>query len=382
MHGEVNAQRIIESLGSFENLSYDKDLIRCPARYAARLSQAFTTTEAATTVRVENIIIEEDIKTEDKKYAFTDGSGNLSEDLAREIWRAVGPKRGDAQENFPRAYQIRFAGSKGMLSVDHRLNGSRTIALRQSMIKFDAPQSNEIEIARAINRASPYHLNRPLVMLLEGLGARYDVLQGYQDKAVADAQEATRSLQQAADLLEAHGIGSSFRLSSTMLNLSKLGIDTIRGDPFYDRLLRVAVYHILRDLKNSARIPVPNAWTLVGVADTHGFLEENEIFACIQKPDGSITYLVGHVLVSRSPCIHPGDAQVVVAIGDPPKGSCFEKEPLPNTVVFSVKGSVSLQWSEEELTNFTQENAPSPPALVVEISMGTSIISSHLTIIN
>jgi RNA-dependent RNA polymerase len=324
-------------------LSYDKDLIRCPARYAARLSQAFTATEAATTVKVESIIIEKDIKTKNEKYTFTDGSGNLSEDLAREIWQVIGQKREENKENFPHAYQIRFAGSKGMLSVDHRLKGSRTIALRPSMIKFDAPQSNEIEIARAIYQASPYHLNRPLIMLLEGLGARYDILQGYQDKAVADAQDATRSLQQASELLEAHGIGSSFRLSSTMLNLSKLGIDTIRGDPFYDRLLSVAVYHVLRDLKNNARIPIPNAWTLVGVADTHGFLEEKEIFACIKKPDGSITYLEGHVLVSRSPCIHPGDVQVVVAIGDPPKGSCFVKEPLPNTVVFSVKGSLQSQ---------------------------------------
>ncbi len=328
-------------------------------------------------VKVENIIIEEDVKTKNGGYTFTDGSGDLSEDLAREIWQAIGPKGEETKEDFPRAYQIRFAGSKGMLSVNYELNGSRTIVLRPSMIKFDAPKSHEIEISRAIHRPTPYRLNRPLIMLLEGLGASYDVLQRYLDKAVEDTNNATRSLQQAAELFETHGLGSSFRLSSIVLSLSGLGIDNIRGDPFYNRLLRVAVYHVLRDLKHNARIPIPDAWTLVGVADTHGFLGEKEIFACIKKPDGSIIYLEGHVLVSRSPCIHPGDVQVVVAIGAPPKGSCFEIEPLPNTVVFSIKCSFLSRRLEAKLTKFIQETVPSHPASAVEISMGTFITSSR-----
>lgn len=40
--------------------------------------------------------------------------------------------------------------------------------------------------------------------------------------------------------------------------------------------------------------------------------------------------------------IHPGDVQGVRAIGRPPVGSPFEKEPLPNAVVFSIKGKISL----------------------------------------
>lgn len=38
--------------------------------------------------------------------------------------------------------------------------------------------------------------------------------------------------------------------------------------------------------------------------------------------------------------IHPGDVRIVTAIGRPPPGSPFEKEPLPNAVVFSVKGRI------------------------------------------
>ncbi|KAF9450099.1 RNA-dependent RNA polymerase [Macrolepiota fuliginosa MF-IS2] len=334
-HGEVDAEKIVKSLGSFDNLEYDRDLIRCPARYAARLSQAFTATEGAK-VKVNDVNFKDDIVAR-KGYIFTDGSGDMSKDVAREIWRAICPKRKGAIEDFPSAYQIRFRGSKGMLSINHKLKGS-AIALRPSMIKFDAPESNEIEIARAILRPSPYYLNRPLIMLLEGLGVRYELLQRFQDNAVAETRDAVRSLQDAARLFETRGLGWAFRLPSTMLALTKLNIDAIHGDPHYDQLLRVGIYHVLRDLKNSARIPIPDAWTLVGVADTHGFLEENEIFACIKQPNGTVTYLEGHVLVSRSPCIHPGDVQVANAIGSPPKGSCFEVEPLPNTVVFSIKG--------------------------------------------
>jgi RNA-dependent RNA polymerase len=54
-----------------------------------------------------------------------------------------------------------------MLTVDHAIKGD-VVCLRPSMIKFDAPDSNIVEIAQAFDRASPYYLNRPLIMLLEG----------------------------------------------------------------------------------------------------------------------------------------------------------------------------------------------------------------------
>ncbi|KAF5354905.1 hypothetical protein D9756_005520 [Leucocoprinus leucothites] len=349
--GEMNAAKIIQSLGTFDGLAYDPELMHCPARYAARLSQAFTATETAT-VKVDNKDIKRinDIQVVTRrkvKYLFTDGSGNISEDLAREIWSVIRPKGGYlSAEDFPRAYQIRFGGSKGMVSVDYKLNGSKAIAIRPSMVKFDVPETDDrttqIEIARAILGPTPYHLNRPLITILEGLGVRVEEFEHLQAQAVIETRKATNSLHDAAALLDAHGLGTSFRLAAVLRNLEKLGVQTLQGDLFYDQLLRVSVYHILRDLKNNARIPIPNAWTLVGVADTHGFLQEKEIFACIKQSDGEVIYLEGQVLVSRSPCIHPGDVQVAIAIGRPPEDSPFAKEPLPNTVVFSIKGKRPL----------------------------------------
>jgi RNA-dependent RNA polymerase len=92
-----------------------------------------------------------------------------------------------------------------------------------------------------------------------------------------------------------------------MLSLQKLGFDYL-DDLFFQQSLEFAIHHVLRELKQHARIPIPGGWTLVGVADVHGFLREGEIFASFKHPDsGKTVYLEGPTLISRSPTIHPGD---------------------------------------------------------------------------
>jgi hypothetical protein len=337
-HGYVDAASIIDSLGTFHDLTFDRNLIYCPARYAARISQAFTATDAVR-VDVEEVFQKDDISTEDGKYQFTDGVGTLSSELSRKVWSELKKtKRKRLHRDAPSAYQIRFMGSKGMLSVDHTLRGS-AICLRPSMIKFLTPETaRDIEIARAFDRPGAYFLNRPLIMLLEGLGVPYEVFKRFQDTAEKETRRAASSLKDAVSLLERHGLGTSYRLSSILLNLVEMGMHSLSDDEFYKKMLEYGVNHVLRDLKNNARIPIRGAWTLGGVADIHGYLQPNQIFACVKPVNGGRIYLKGPVLISRSPTIHPGDVMVVEAIGPPPPDSCFEMEALPNTVVFSVRG--------------------------------------------
>jgi hypothetical protein len=342
----VKASDIIASLGNFENLEYDPNLMLCPARYAARISLAFTATDASVSINVEEIIPQPDIEvttSEGQTFNFTDGVGTMSKEVAQEIWRKLKRtrRRLRAVNGHPSAYQVRFMGSKGMLSVDYRLQG-RAVVLRPSMIKFEAPEARDIEIARAFDRPTPYFLNRPLIMIMEGLGVKYDIFKQFQDIAVHETEEAVSTLSKAGKLLECYGLGSSFRLSSVMNGLNKLDIHSLLGDKFYDKSMEFAKNHVLRLLKNHARIPVPGAWTLVGVADVHRFLQPGQIFACVRPLEGGTVYLEGPVVISRSPTIHPGDVQVVTAIGAPPPGSCFEVERLANTVVFSVLGRLNL----------------------------------------
>lgn len=340
---KITAATIIERLGKFDGLHYDKQLIYCPARYGARISQAFTTTDSSVTVPTEEILVVNDIKNE--QYCFTDGVGTISKSLARKIWKAL-QKRGSRSARraitYPRAFQIRLVGAKGMLSVDYKLIGD-VVELRDSMIKFEAPHSTDVEIAQAFVRPSKYYLNRPLIMLLEGLGIPYDVFKKLQDAAVQDVNEAADSLKNAADTLDQYGLATSYRLSSTLLHLDKLGLSPSDLGDFYDQTLTFSIHHILRDLKHHARIPVHDGYTLVGVADIHRYLQEGEVFACVSVPESNlIRYLEGPVLISRSPVIHPGDVQVVHAIGRPPLSSPFAKESLVNTVVFSVNGEFAI----------------------------------------
>ncbi|KAI0757094.1 RdRP-domain-containing protein [Daedaleopsis nitida] len=291
----VDAASIIQSLGNFKQLSFDPNLIYCPARYAARISQAFTATDASVSI-----------------------------DVGQDA-RTISPQLAKEDRTYPR--------SKGMLSVDYTLP-ERSILIRHSMIKFEAPHSSTIDIARAFSTPSPFFLNRPLIMLLEGLGVPYEVFQSLQDDAVKAANRSLESLEASARLLEGHGLGASFRMTS-------LGLGPLQHDEFWRQMMDFAINHVLRELKHHARIPVPgkHSWTLVGVADVYGYLEEGEVFVCVDSPkETELIYLEGRVLVSRSPVIHPGDAQVVYAIGRPPPDSPFARESLRNTIVFSTRG--------------------------------------------
>ncbi|KAJ3519584.1 hypothetical protein NMY22_g13130 [Coprinellus aureogranulatus] len=331
----VTASSIIASLGNFENLTYDPKLIYCPARYGARLSLAFTATEESISVDVDEIFFTEDITVEHRgqKYNHTDGVGTMSPEVAKEIAQVTG--RPSA------VIQVRVQGAKGMLSTNYKLQG-RAIVLRPSMIKFDAPTATNIGIAGVFDRPMPYFLNRPLIMLLEGLGVPFETFKRFQDMAVRETHEASQSLSKAGKLFQCHGLGASFRIPSVMSSLASLGITRLVGDTFFDKCMEFAQNHVLRDLKHKARIRVPGAWTLVGVADEHGFLEPGQIFACIRQVGGEVIYLEGDVVISRSPTIHPGDVQIAYAIGRPPIGSCFDQERLENSVVFSIKGDRPL----------------------------------------
>ncbi|KIP09625.1 hypothetical protein PHLGIDRAFT_503395 [Phlebiopsis gigantea 11061_1 CR5-6] len=230
-----------------------------------------------------------------------------------------------------------------MLNVDPLLQG-RAICLRPSMKKFEAPGSMTIEVAAVFNRPTRFYLNRYLIMLLEGLKVEggYGIFKELQDAVIQDTKNATKSFGDAAKLCEGYGLGNAFKLPSIFLDLAKLGVHH-PNDVFTRQILNFGIYHVLRDLKYGARVPVPGGYTLVGVADVHQHLEDGEILACVSQGIGEKPiYLEGPTMIARSPTVHPGDVQVVHAIGRPPKGSIFDREPLMNTVVFSTLGSRPL----------------------------------------
>ncbi|KAG8816243.1 hypothetical protein FRC17_000392 [Serendipita sp. 399] len=333
---------IRQTLGNFERV------IRCPARYGARIAQAFSATEDGTLEEPDQIIYEND-KISRTGSVYTDGVGRLSGEMAEEIWEHYTERRSKRSRRrlqTPTAFQIRLGGAKGMLCVDTRLQG-RVVTIRDSMNKFNS-NDRQVEVSRAFDRPMSMYLNRPLVMLLETLKVPLQPFLDLQRAAVQDTQHAARSIESAARLLENYGLGTAYKMTSIMLQLHKLGLDLHNGEsdhmviPFLRRMMAFAVNHVLRDMKYRARIPVPKAWTLVGVADEWDYLAENEIFAYVCASDGHKEYIEGAVLISRSPTVHPGDARMVWAIGKPPDDAPSGLRALTNCVVFPCVGDRSL----------------------------------------
>ncbi|KAG9009177.1 hypothetical protein FRB93_005673 [Tulasnella sp. JGI-2019a] len=341
----VDAEKIRNSLGDFRHLE------RQPARMAARMSQAFTATEPSVTLELEEMFVAPDIERNNSN--FTDGLGDISRELANRIAKSLQSSVGGRKRFYvtPSAYQFRMGGFKGVIAVDYKLQGME-IMLRKSQKKFESPGLMQIEIAQAFYRPKPMYLNRNLVMILETLGVPAKVFIDLQDEAVDDIETATQSLRDCAThLLDMHGCGTSFRLSSVFLSLSKLGIGLrdeaplhVLNDEFINRAIEFAANHVLRVIKHKARIPVKGSCTLVGVADIHGYLAPDEVFVCIKERDKATRYLEGMVLVTRSPQAHPGDVQFAHAIGAPPADSPFtrERNPRHNCIVFSTRGMRSL----------------------------------------
>ena len=116
----VDPAFIINSLGDFDNAP-DPDLIRCPGRYGARISQAFTSTDSSVSIQPEEIQKKPDIEVlkvqndpSSGKWNFTDGVGTISPELAKQIWDTMCARRRSARKVhiYPKCFQIRFQGCK------------------------------------------------------------------------------------------------------------------------------------------------------------------------------------------------------------------------------------------------------------------------------
>ncbi|THH11989.1 hypothetical protein EW145_g298 [Phellinidium pouzarii] len=357
----VNAASIRREEGDFsDNLAY-------PAKFAARLAQAFTATDPSVKVTREQWCEIADLG--QSPYQHTDGVGTISRQLAKLIWEELCRcNAGWVKFAEPSAYQIRFLGYKGVVCIDSQLKGIM-MHLRPSMAKFEVKNLDvaDIEIAKPFHSPGTFYLNRPLVMLLEDRGANRKAFLNLLDMALADVQMARDNIKHLISVMKRHGLGATFGLPALLQKLSdsnSYGLNLDRQasagslrSPFIDELVYCTVSSVLRDIKYRCRIPVPKSWTLVGVADEGPsyieqglfreedvfILQEGEIYACIQlDAESEPVFLQRNCNISRSPTIHPGDVQRVFAIGKPPADKICAFRDLVNVVVFPSRGKRSL----------------------------------------
>ncbi|KAI9741386.1 MAG: hypothetical protein M1834_003103 [Cirrosporium novae-zelandiae] len=319
-HGVVNRNRLISNLGDFSQMP-------SAAKCAARIGQAFSDTQ--TSIKIDRAVVSFNLPDVKKNgRVFSDGVGIISQSLLRTMWK-------DDRKSMkwkPTSYQIRYAGAKGMISLDSRLKGD-ALMLRPSMVKFRSEASN-LEICGAAGAPLLTFLNRQLIKILEDLGVAEKSFLRLQKEEVDRLKVITKYTAYASSFLESTHVGIAARMPWLLLALERMGLDYL-CDPFLRQVVQLTVIVRLRELKYKARIPLGNAVTMYGIMDETGFLKEGQIYCTLS--DGNV--LSGHVVVTRAPSVHPGDVQVAEAVEVPEDSSLRD---LKNCVVFSQHGSRDL----------------------------------------
>eukprot|EP01129_Flabellula_baltica_P004912 TRINITY_DN1742_c0_g1_i1.p1 TRINITY_DN1742_c0_g1~~TRINITY_DN1742_c0_g1_i1.p1 ORF type:complete len:753 (+),score=146.81 TRINITY_DN1742_c0_g1_i1:42-2300(+) len=101
----VTISGLIKGFGDFSK-------IHIVGKYAARIGQKFSTTKHGRELDQGQIIMIPDITTDDGKYTFSDGIGQISKELAIKVSKKL------SYDLVPSAFQIRLGGCKGVLAVN------------------------------------------------------------------------------------------------------------------------------------------------------------------------------------------------------------------------------------------------------------------------
>lgn len=235
---------------------------------------------------------------------------------------------------------ICVVGAKGVIALDSRLKG-KSVFLRTSMMKFRGSKSKDIEICTAAYRPNELRLNEQLIKILEDIDAPPQYFLNLQAKEIERLRATTSSTQNASKFLRSHSIGDRINLPGFLRKMPQLGC-SFQDDNFLTDIVEAAVLIQLRTLKYKARIPVKDGYTLIGIMDETGVLDEGQVF-CIVEEDGKARVVTGkngrRIHISRSPALHGGDVQLAYAVTVPDDSPLMQ---LRNCICFSQKGSRDL----------------------------------------
>ncbi|KAL2063554.1 hypothetical protein VTL71DRAFT_5359 [Oculimacula yallundae] len=296
---KIQISRKIESLGDFSKM-------KTVAKKAKRIGLLFSVAQIATSVDPARCRDIPDIETND--YVFTDGCGLISPHFAQELARRV--KIGFRNVRYtPSVFQIRYRGYKGVVEVDPTMKGETVLKFRKSMKKFSGGSDTSFSV---VDYSKPYgfgYLNDEVLLLLHALGIENSVFLRKQVEHFQFLNEATQDPRAAF----------RFLTYSNKLDLAeKVLMDSLESvRPTVAKLVNAEFARTLnkRD-EQRCRILVPKSRLLFGVCDAWDVLKEGECAVKVtQDGDGQPRALHGmDVLVTRNPCLHPGDLQKFKAV--------------------------------------------------------------------
>lgn len=284
------------------------------AKHAARMGQCFSSSYATVTVQPhevnENL---EDI--ERNGYTFSDGISKIAPDLAMEVAQRLQL----TADTPPSAYQIRFAGFKGVITVwpADSDDGIR-LSLRPSMKKFDSDHK-VIEVL-AWTRFLPGFLNRQIIVLLSSLGVSDAVFWRMQESMVGNLENILTDSDVAFEIITRSCSPENASTAALMLSAG-----FVPGTEPHLRAMLLAIRSAqLHDLLEKTRIFVPKGRWLIGCLDELGILKHGQCFIRASAPSLDPCFIkhgakiiVSTVVVAKNPCYHPGDVRILEAVDVP-----------------------------------------------------------------
>lgn len=313
-NSEITVDQIISELGKFND--------KLPPKKAARIGQSFA---ASAPIVLKNFISKKEIEIIDNlpdiypktgdfvKLAFSDGIGKISINLMKKITK-------ERKLSFvPSALQIRMGGAKGVLAMDPYLDDNK-IYLRKSMIKFDG--KNDILEILDYSKFRGGYLNRQIILLLLTLGVKNQVFIDLQNEYIKSLDKCQLKDASIFKYFNADFNGELISLPPITVLIRKLfNADfELQIDPFFLGVERTLRQRGFINLKNKSNILVNKAARLIGVLDEYGVLEKDEVFVQIRgtmdevETEKDIELIKGKVIVTRNPCLHPGDIRVMNAV--------------------------------------------------------------------
>lgn len=288
------------------------------AKCAARMGQCFSSTYATVEVAANEVnSMLPDV--ERNNYVFSDGIGIISPDLASEVAAKL------KLDNVPSAYQIRYAGFKGVVASWPAEGDKFRLSLRSSMNKFDSTHTT-LEIC-AWTRFQPGFLNRQIITLLSALDVSDEIFWKMQEVMISRLNQMLLDADVAFDVLTKscaeHGNAAAIMLSCGF---------SPQTEPHLRGMLTSVRAAQLWGLREKSRIFVPSGQWLMGVFDELGVLEHGQCFIQVSTPSlencfskhGSrfsetknLQIVKGFVVIAKNPCLHPGDVRLLEAVDAP-----------------------------------------------------------------
>ncbi|GAB2284906.1 RNA dependent RNA polymerase [Dionaea muscipula] len=332
--GNQDRDLTVASIRSWMGKFTNRNIAKC----AARMGQCFSSTYA--TVEVPSSEVDPghpDI--ERNGYVFSDGIGIITRELAAEVASKL-----RLRDEAPCAYQIRYAGYKGVVARwptwPSKEEGIK-LYLRPSMNKFHS--SHAVLEVCSWTRFQPGFLNQQIITLLSALGVPDEIFWEMQKVMVFRLNQMLVNAPVAVDILTA-SCGEQGKTAALMLS-SGFKPDI---EPHLRGMLTCVRAAQLVDLREKARIFVPAGRWLMGCLDELGVLEQGQCFiqvsncslensfskhgSCFTEAKKNVEVIKGLVVVAKNPCLHPGDIRILEAVDAP------ELHHLFDCLVFPQKG--------------------------------------------